>query len=274
MEQWPLPAGWEWKRLAEVSEINPRRPSIQRSDDAPTSFVPMAAVDEVEGRFAEIHTRPYGEVKRGYTYFEENDVVFAKITPCMENGKAAIARSLIDGFGFGTTEFHVFRPKPGVLPEWLHRYVRQSDFRREAKERFRGAVGQQRVPQDFSKDANSHPLPRRPRPLAGDSASHHRPAGCAAGGCRRGAAAPRRDCGGHSATYECRLPTDNRRCLGEICHQSSENTYHEDRKWFYPRGGRNVYPSSGIPFIRSLMSGGTPSVLTIWPSSTRQRINE
>ena len=109
----------------------------------------MAAVDEVDGRFAEVQTRPYGDVKRGYTYFEENDVVFAKITPCMENGEAAIPRSLIDGFGFGTTEFHVLRPKPGVLPEWIHRYVRQSDFRREAKEHFRGAVGQQRVPQDF-----------------------------------------------------------------------------------------------------------------------------
>ena len=156
MEQWPLPAGWEWKTLAEVSELNPRRPSIPRSDETPTSFVPMAAVDEVEGRFADMQTRPYGEVKRGYTYFEENDVVFAKITPCMENGKAAIARGLIDGFGFGTTEFHVLRPKLGILPEWLHHYVRQSSFRQEAKVHFRGAVGQQRVPQDF---LESYPIP-------------------------------------------------------------------------------------------------------------------
>lgn len=156
MEKWPLPAGWEWKTLAEVSEINPRRPNIQRSDDAPTSFVPMAAVDEVEGRFGEVQTRPYGEVKRGYTYFEENDVVFAKITPCMENGKAAIARGMIDGFGFGTTEFHVLRPRPGILPEWLHRYVRQLSFRQEAKEHFRGAVGQQRVPQNF---LEGYPIP-------------------------------------------------------------------------------------------------------------------
>ena len=149
MEKRPLPSGWEWKTLADISEVNPRRPIIKRNDEIPTSFVPMAAVDEVEGRFAQVETKPCGEIKRGYTYFEENDVVFAKITPCMENGKAAVARGLLDGFGFGTTEFHVLRPKPGVLPAWIHHFVRQADFRREAKEHFRGAVGQQRVPQDF-----------------------------------------------------------------------------------------------------------------------------
>ena len=149
MEKRPLPSGWEWKTLADISEVNPRRPIIKRSDEIPTSFVPMAAVDEVEGRFAQVETKPFGEIKREYTYFEENDVVFAKITPCMENGKAAVARGLLDGFGFGTTEFHVLRPKPGVLPAWIHHFVRQADFRREAKEHFRGAVGQQRVPQDF-----------------------------------------------------------------------------------------------------------------------------
>lgn len=158
MEKRPLPPGWEWKTFADVSEINPRRPSINRSDDAPTSFVPMAAVDEVEGRFARIDTKPFAEIKRGYTYFEENDVVFAKITPCMENGKAAVARDLLDGFGFGTTEFHVLRPKPGILPAWIHHFVRQVDFRREAREHFRGAVGQQRVPQDFL-DGYSIPIP-------------------------------------------------------------------------------------------------------------------
>ncbi|MCS7016674.1 MAG: restriction endonuclease subunit S [Gemmatales bacterium] len=158
MERWPLPEGWEWRTLAEVCEINPRRPAIQRDDDAPTSFVPMAAVDEVEGRLVEVQIRPYGEVKRGYTYFEENDVVFAKITPCMENGKAAIAQGLLDGFGFGTTEFHVLRPRPGVLPEWIHRYVRQVSFRAEAKKHFRGAVGQQRVPQEFL-ESSLIPLP-------------------------------------------------------------------------------------------------------------------
>jgi type I restriction enzyme, S subunit len=149
MEQWQLPDGWEWKTLPEICEVNPPRPRIQRSDDAPTSFVPMQSVNDVEGKIVDMQTRSYGEIKRGYTYFEENDVLLAKITPSMENGKAAVARGLIDGFGFGTTEFHVFHPHEGISPDWIFYYIRRQSFRMEAKSRFRGAVGQQRVPEDF-----------------------------------------------------------------------------------------------------------------------------
>lgn len=156
MEKWPLPIGWEWKTVAEVSKINPRRPHIKREDHIPTSFVPMAAVDEVEGKISELQVRSYSEVRRGYTYFEENDVVLAKITPSMENGKVAIAGGLIDGFGFGTTEFHVFRPKPNIFSEWLHKYLRRISFRQEAKQHFRGTAGQKRVPKDF---LTTYPIP-------------------------------------------------------------------------------------------------------------------
>lgn len=143
-----LPRGWRWVRLAEVAEINPRRPAINRPDDAPTSFVPMEAVDEVAG-VASPRLRPYREVKKGYTYFEAGDVLFAKITPCMENGKQAIADNLAEGFGFGTTEFHVVRSGPEVTATWLHRFLRQPRIRAAAANAFTGAVGQQRVPPAF-----------------------------------------------------------------------------------------------------------------------------
>jgi len=149
MELWKLPEGWAWKKMSEISIINPRRPRIQRNDDAPTSFVPMQAVDELEGKIFQMQIRPYVKVKSGYNFFEENDVLFAKITPSMENGKAAIARGLINGLGFGSTEFHVFHPNPGILPEWIFYYIRRKSFREEARKNFRGAVGQQRVPEDF-----------------------------------------------------------------------------------------------------------------------------
>ena len=155
---WKLPEGWTWSLLEDVCEINPRRPRIVQDDDVPTSFVPMAAVDEVEGKIADMQIRPYGEVRRGYTYFEENDVLFAKITPSMENGKAAIARGLIGGIGFGTTEFHVLRSRNGVSPEWVFHFIRQQFFRKEARRHFRGAVGQQRVPQGFL-ETYSIPIP-------------------------------------------------------------------------------------------------------------------
>lgn len=144
-----LPEGWEMRRIDSLAEVNPRRPRLKREDEKLTSFVPMAAVDEVRGEFTRVEPRPYHEVKRGYTYFEEDDVVFAKITPSMQNGKSAVARNLIDGFGFGTTEFHVIRSNGRVLPDWIHQFVRQGSFLSEAMGYFRGAVGQQREPSEF-----------------------------------------------------------------------------------------------------------------------------
>lgn len=141
---------WERKRLWEVCKINPSRPkNFYRSPDALTSFVPMVAVDEKTGTISKPEVVPYSKVAKGYTYFEENDVLFAKITPCMQNGKHVIARNLIDRIGFGTTEFHVLRPNSEILPEWIHFFIRRPYFLQEATAYFTGAVGQQRVPDSF-----------------------------------------------------------------------------------------------------------------------------
>ena len=144
----PLPDRWQLVRLGEVCEINPRRPSIDRRDETPTTFIPMEAVDAKSG-VVDSRVRPFGEIKKGYTYFAEGDVLFAKITPCMQNGKHAIARDLLDGIGFGTTEFHVLRPSEHIIAEWIHFFVRQSSVLLEATEHFTGSVGQQRLPQEY-----------------------------------------------------------------------------------------------------------------------------
>ena len=144
-----LPAGWHWVRLGEVCEINPRRPELARKDDSLTTFVPMSAVDERLGTIVRAETKPFGQVRKGYTYFEDCDVLFAKITPCMQNGKHAIARNLVGGFGFGTTEFHVLRRGPAVIPDWIHFFIRQPEVLENAKAHFTGAVGQQRVPETY-----------------------------------------------------------------------------------------------------------------------------
>lgn len=144
-----LPTGWTRERFRDICEINPRRPRILREPTALTSFIPMTSVSEEKGEVTNLLAVPYSDVRTGYTYFEENDVLFAKITPSMQNGKSAIARDLIDGFGFGTTEFHVLRPMSTIMPEWIHFFVRQSTFLEEAMLHFRGAVGQQRVPASF-----------------------------------------------------------------------------------------------------------------------------
>lgn len=141
---------WPRVPLKQVCEINPRRaPYIPVGDDDTVSFVPMPAVDGDHGIIAQRLERPFREVKKGYTYFENGDVIFAKITPCMQNGKHAVCRDLLHGFGFGSTEFHVLRPGPRVRAEWVHGFLRQPELLQEAAEHFTGAVGQQRLPEDY-----------------------------------------------------------------------------------------------------------------------------
>lgn len=109
----------------------------------------MAVIDENSGKITEPEIVPYSRVAKGYTYFEEDDVLFAKITPCMQNGKHAIARGLIDRIGFGSTEFHIIRPQKEVLSEWIWFFIRQPEFLQESTTYFTGSVGQQRVPVNF-----------------------------------------------------------------------------------------------------------------------------
>lgn len=151
---------WPELTLATVAEINPRRSHTEEiNDDLQVTFVPMSAVSETFATIEKAEIRIYQEVKKGFTYFEENDVLFAKITPCMENGKSALAINLLNGIGFGSTEFHVLRANRKVIfPEFLHYFIRQQSFRDLAKSGMRGAVGQQRVPKDFLENVTI-PLP-------------------------------------------------------------------------------------------------------------------
>src|ERR1051325_8896222 len=100
------------RTLPDVAEINPRRFSDSISDDSLVSFVPMKSVQEETGRLVADQTKRWSEGKKGYTPFQEGGVLFAKIPPCMENGKYALASDLHGGRAAGSTEFHVFRPKP------------------------------------------------------------------------------------------------------------------------------------------------------------------
>ena len=112
----------------------------------------MAAVEEGSGRLDASQTRPLGSVRKGYTPFSENDVIFAKITPCMENGKIALATGLKNGRAYGSTEFFVFRPYGGLLPRFLLHFLLQSSLRESAERQMTGASGQKRVPAKFLAD--------------------------------------------------------------------------------------------------------------------------
>lgn len=143
-----LPETWTAAKLSDICQINPRGKSGLKEDDE-VSFVPMAAVSEFSGTIVGAETRPLREVQKGFTPFQDGDVLFAKITPCMENGKAAIARNLVNQRGYGSTEFHVMRPSALVLADWIFAIIRTPEFRRAASSSFQGAVGQQRVTASF-----------------------------------------------------------------------------------------------------------------------------
>lgn len=144
---------WEEKRLGEVCKINPSKINTKNlSDDLEVSFFPMASLSEITGEIVDPEIRTLGKVKNGFTNFSEGDVVFAKITPCMENGKSAIIGKLINDIGYGTTEFYVLRCGEELSNKYLHHIVRSKKFRDEAKQNMTGAVGQQRVPKKYMED--------------------------------------------------------------------------------------------------------------------------
>ncbi|MDA2923309.1 restriction endonuclease subunit S [Acidobacteria bacterium AH-259-L09] len=164
-----LPEGWEPTTLPEVCQINPPKPSKDALPaDSLVTFVPMPAVDAELGAITEPELRPFGKVRKGYTAFREGDVIFAKITPCMENGKAAIARGLHNGVGFGSTEFLVLRPTGALLEDFICYFIRQESYRKSAEAEMTGSVGQKRVPKGFLERTELHlpPLPEQKRIVA------------------------------------------------------------------------------------------------------------
>ena len=142
--------GWGLVPLGSTCNINPKKSLDSRLvSGAMVSFVPMPAVTE-HGEIDATAIKEYDEVKTGFTYFAENDVLFAKITPCMENGKGAVAKGLHNGIGFGSTEFHVLRPISGKSdPYWIYTLTAFSQFRMDAASNMTGSAGQRRVPASF-----------------------------------------------------------------------------------------------------------------------------
>ena len=141
---------WPLVTLERVVLVNPKDDDHKGlSDDTLVSFVPMSAVSEDGFGITERFVKRLGDVRRGYSAFKNDDVLFAKITPCMENGKSAIATGLENARGFGSTEFHVLRTGPTLLPDFLYYFLRQKSFRLLARQHMRGGAGQQRVPADF-----------------------------------------------------------------------------------------------------------------------------
>lgn len=135
--------------LIKYVALNPSMSELKNiDDDLGVSFVEMVSVSE-KGYIAKKEERLYKEVKGSYTYFAEGDLIFAKITPCMENGKCAIATGLLNNLGFGSSEFHVFRCQKEILNTYLFALLNTDEVRRCAKKNMKGSSGHRRVPEEF-----------------------------------------------------------------------------------------------------------------------------
>ncbi|MHB8390865.1 MAG: restriction endonuclease subunit S [Acidobacteriaceae bacterium] len=143
---------WPTTRLRYVVDLNPGvRDDLIRAVNTEVSFLPMEAIGE-DGRISLERTRPVAEVRNGYSYFEDGDVTFAKVTPCFENGKGALMRGLERAAGFGTTELTVLRPKLGTNARFLNYVLQSSRFRQFGTAAMMGAGGLKRVPDEFTRD--------------------------------------------------------------------------------------------------------------------------
>jgi type I restriction enzyme S subunit len=148
-----LPKHWELKKLKYVAKVNPSKKSysFQKDSTEEVVFLPMEKVSENGNIFQNIK-KQISDVSSGFTYFERDDIIFAKITPCFENGKAALLNNLETYFGFGSTEFHTLRNSDMILKEFLFLIIKSHRFMKIGEAFMSGAAGQKRVPAEFVKD--------------------------------------------------------------------------------------------------------------------------
>jgi len=142
-----------YKTIDEIAMIKPSKDEVKElPGDTVVSFVPMADINTFDAAFTPKENRKLSEVLSGFTYFKDNDILLAKITPCFENGKAAIARNLTNGIGFGSTEYIVIRANTSlVYPEWIFYHINTPEFIDGGKSFMTGTAGQQRVDINYVK---------------------------------------------------------------------------------------------------------------------------
>ena len=142
-----MPESWSWARLSNTCIINPKN---NIDDDTMVSFVPMALIQDGYADTFTFEPRVWKDVKKGFTQFAENDIGFAKISPCLENRKSVVFRGLLNGYGAGTTELYILRVFPGtIMPEYLLYIVKSDLFISGSTQTFSGVVGQQRVGKEY-----------------------------------------------------------------------------------------------------------------------------
>ena len=151
-------------KLSSVAYVNPTGTFKGKDIETPISFIPMEPIDEIYSEVSKLEDTTI-ENASGFTKFKEGDLLWAKITPCMQNGKSAIAKNLTNGLGCGSTEFFVMRNKDDRLAiEYLHVILHMKCVRETAMLYFGGSAGQQRVSSAFLEYFNL-PLPPKDKQI-------------------------------------------------------------------------------------------------------------
>lgn len=142
-----LPKGWVIACISDVADMNPKQTF---DDHLVAGFVPMSHAPTNFRDKLRFDNRNWGDIKKAYTNFKDGDVIFAKVTPCFENGKAAFVEGLPNGIGAGSSEFFVLRPcSEEISAKYLLALVKSREFMREGASNMTGAVGLRRVPKHF-----------------------------------------------------------------------------------------------------------------------------
>ena len=142
-----IPENWVWCRLGEITMINPKN-NIE--DNKEVSFIPITLISDGFSNKHSYEVRLWGEVKKGFTHFQEGDIGIAKITPCFENRKSVIFSNLVNEVGAGTTELHILRPFAySEIKKYIYWFINTESFIQRGISHFSGAVGQQRVGKDI-----------------------------------------------------------------------------------------------------------------------------
>lgn len=142
-----LPEGWAKSTINEMCNLNPK---LKLDDDLDVGFMPMAGVPTSYLGKCNFETKKWSEVKKGFTQFQNDDVIFAKITPCFENGKAVVIKEFPNGYGAGSTEYYVLRSINGLInPHWLFALVKTKHFLTNGALNMSGSVGHKRVTKEF-----------------------------------------------------------------------------------------------------------------------------
>lgn len=157
--------GWEYGKLKDITVMRPSKKEgitgLNYSDSV--SFLPMEDIEVNSFRLKPVKEKSLEDALKGsYTYFGNNDVLLAKVTPCFENGKIAIAKELINGIGFGTSEIIVFRPKDKVISDYLYFVLSTEKFHKEGTSHLTGVSGLRRLEKSFIDNYN---IPLPPLPL-------------------------------------------------------------------------------------------------------------